>query len=283
MQATDVPVICMDDSGASGYQAAHPQVPQAQVWSPGPRPTGKKPLLPPGSEKMVAVMSVTIVVLLVASAILANAVFGTRMVSALLSVDKGDVFLRDPRPYGDNLSAIVPVEIEILNLGEGKSGNISVWCGAFSQEQSNLLKADFNTTQLVRVGDPKPVNRISEKEKPGSIVRARGDLRLPPGSYEVRLRIYEDAGKRTLVSGSIDITVNQTMVNINSPYKPQGRSPGRSYEVAASKGAMPGFDGTLGLGAVALAVVAVAASRTSTAPPRRAGLRRNINMDLTRF
>jgi hypothetical protein len=232
---------------------------------------------------MVAVMSVTIVVLLVASAILANAVFGTRMVSALLSVDKGDVFLRDPRPYGDNLSAVVPVEIEILNLGDGKSGNISVWCGAFSQEQSNLLKADFNTTQLVRVGDPKPVNRISEKEKPGSIVRARGDLRLPPGSYEVRLRIYEDAGKRTLVSGSIDITVNQTMVNINSPYKPQGRSPGRSYEVAASKGAMPGFDGTLGLGAVALAVVAVAASRTSTAPPRRAGLRRNINMDLTRF
>jgi len=73
------------------------------------------------------------------------------------------------------------------------------------------------------------------------------------------------------------------MVNINSPYKPQGRSPGRSYEVAASKGAMPGFDGTLGLGAVALAVVAVAASRTSTAPPRRAGRRRNINMDLTRF
>lgn len=92
-------------------------------------------------------------------------------------------------------------------------------------------------------------------------MRARGDLRLPPGSYEVRLRIYEDAGKRTLVSGSIEIMVDQTMVTVESPYKPGGRSPGRSYEASGAQNA-PGFDGPLMFGAGALAFgVAVAWKR----------------------
>ena len=271
MQATEIPVMCVDQNPVNEYWVAPSEAPQARGRGTSAPSAGKKHLIPPGSRKMVAAMSVTIVILLIASAILANAVFGTRMVSALLSVEKGDVFIRDPTPYGDNLSAVVPVEMEILNLGDGKSGNISVWCGAFAQDQSNLLKADFNTSQLVRVGDPKSINRISEKDKPGSIVRARGDLRLPPGIYDVRLRIYEDAGKRTLVSGSIEITVNQTMVNIQSPYRSQGRSPGRSYPAPAASagGFTPGFDGLLVLGAGTAAVGTVIA---------RNGLHRNVNM-----
>jgi len=261
MQGADVPLIYMDESAAGGYR---PAPSRAQDRGQDPPPARRKPRLPPGSKGIVAVLSVTIVILLIAAAILANAVFGTRMVSALLSVGQNDVFLRDPRPHGDNLSAIVPVEIEIMNEGDGRSGNISVWCGAFSTEQSNLLKADFNTTQLVKVGDPRPVTKISERQKPGSIVRARGELRLPPGAYDVRLRIYEDAGKRTLVSGTIGIIVNQTMVNIDTPYKPQGRSPGRSYPekapAAANAGSMPGFDAPVFLGA-GMAAVAVAWSR----------------------
>jgi hypothetical protein len=269
MQGTDVPVICVDGTAVNDQLTAPRGEPPGPGWGLGVPPAGRKRRLPPGSEKMVAALSVTIIILLIASAILANAVFGTRMVSALLSVERGDVFVRDPAPYGDNLTALVPVEIEILNIGDGKSGNISVWCAAFAQEQNNLLKADFNTSQLQRVGDTRTVNRMSERDKPGSIVRVRGELRLPPGSYDVRLRIYEDAGKRTLVSGSIEITVNETNVKIQSPYKPGGRSPGRSYAAASEGGLAPGFDGLLVVGAGTAAAGTVSAKNS---------LLRNVNM-----
>jgi len=218
-------------------------------------------------------MGIAVIVLFVLATLLANAVFGTRMVSALLVVEQKDVFVRDAKPYGDNLTALVPIEAEIMNIGDGRSGEITVWVGAFSKDQTNLLKSDFNTSILYKMGDARAVFTIAEKDRPGSIVRARGELRLGPGAYELRLRVYEDAGKRTLLSGTVDIMVNGTMVSIQEPYKPQGRSPGRSYEAPAAamdSGSLPGFGGVEMLGAGGLAMTGLFAAQ---------GKLRNFNKD----
>ena len=227
----------------------------------------------PGGRRLLAAMGIAVIVLLVLASLLANAVFGTRMVNALLVVEQKDVFVRDAKPYGDNLTALVPVEVEIMNIGDGRSGEITVWAGAFSNDQTNLLKSDFNTSILYKMGDARAVFTIAEKDRPGSIVRARGELRLPPGAYEIRLRVYEDAGRRTLLSGSVDIIVNGSMVSIQEPYKSQGRSPGRSYpapSAALQGGATPGFGGVEMLGAGGLAMAGLFVAR---------GKLRKINKD----
>jgi hypothetical protein len=186
---------------------------------------------------------------------------------AVPEITPADVFVRPPRPAGDNRTAIIPVEIEMINLGNGQSGGLLLWCGAFDHEQPNLLLDDFSTSSLRKMSDYSVTSRITASGKPGSIVRLSGELRLPQGEYDLRLRIYEDGGNRTLVSGLIRMIVDKDSVKVPDPYTPGGSS-GRGFGPApaadsGASGFVPGF-GALGAmiaAAVALAVVALGRKR----------------------
>jgi hypothetical protein len=213
------------------------------------------------SSRTAVVLFITvIVVIVVLSAVLIGYLMRPqpRTVYSELSVASQDVSILTSTPSGDNKTAIVPVEVELRNIGEGKSGVINVWVGAFNRTNENQRFGDFNTSDLKRVDNGQIVNLIEPKDKPGSIVRARGNLSLPPGDYQVRLKIYEDGGKRTLVYGYIFVKVDQSMVATPQPYVPEGGGRGRSYEVApAGTSALPGFEGPLALAAVAAVLLLV--------------------------
>ena len=177
-----------------------------------------------------------------------------------LSVGSSDVSILTSTPSGDNKTAIVPVEVELRNIGEGKSGIINVWVGAYNRTNGNQRIGEFNTTDLKRVDNAQMVSFIEPKDKDGSIVRARGNLSLPPGDYQLRLKIYEDGGKRTLVYGYIFVTVDKSMVATPQAYVPEGG--GRGNPVKQDAGAMaPGFEGPAALAAVAAILVFVRLKR----------------------
>ncbi|MBM4249860.1 MAG: hypothetical protein FJ149_10615 [Euryarchaeota archaeon] len=228
----------------------------------------------PGRAQWERLLVVVVSVALVGTVIVSALVLSTGpeparaqpVVAAVPEITPADVFVRPPRPSGDNRSAIIPIEIEMINIGKGQSGNLLVWCGAFDHEQPNLLLDDFSTSSLRTMSDYSVTGRITASGRPGSIVRLAGELELPPGEYDLRLRIYEDGGNRTLVSGLIRMIVDKDSVKVPDPFSPGG-SGGRSVsppvpEKSASKG-LPGFEalGALAaLGAV-LALVAVARRR----------------------
>ena len=201
------------------------------------------------------IMVLVIVVVLVAIVIAAGYLISVALrpvpktLYSELSVSSNDVSVLQSIPAGDNKSAIVPVRVEITNIGELESGVINVWCGAYNSTQENQMFSEFNTTDMVRVDGLGTINKIPPKGKAGSIVRAAGNLSLQPGNYTVKLRIYEDGGKRTLVYGSIVIKVDNSMVATPQPYVPEGSGRGRAITPPAEKSAMPGFEGALVLAA----------------------------------
>ena len=81
-------------------------------------------------------------------------------------------------------------------------------------------------------------------------MRATGSLSLPPGNYTVKLKIYEDGGKRTLIYGSVTIRVDRSMVATPQPYVPEGGGKGRSAPETQGGGFMPGFEGVAVLAAI---------------------------------
>ena len=184
--------------------------------------------------------------------------------AATPEITPADVFVRKPLPSGDNRTANIPIEIEMINIGKGKSGSLLVWCGAFDHSQPNLLFDDFSTSALRMMSDYSVTGRMAPVGKPGSIVRLSGELQLPQGEYDLRLRIYEDGGNRTLVSGLIRIIVEKDNVRVPDPYTPEGAS-GRSVPSPAPKadagGFTPGFEAVGALAAAGLAMVVIMGRR----------------------
>jgi len=185
------------------------------------------------------------------------------LAAAMPEITPADVFVRQPLPSGDNKTANIPIEIEMINVGKGKSGSLLVWCGAFDHAQPNLLLDDFSTSSLKTMSDYSLTGRIAPAGKPGSIVRLSGELQLPTGEYDLRLRIYEDGGNRTLVSGLIRIIVDKNSVKVPDPFTPEG-STGRSYtDKAPSAGlkSTPGFEALGALAAAGIALVVIMGKR----------------------
>jgi hypothetical protein len=215
------------------------------------------------SRTAAALIVTIIVVIVVLTAVLAVYLMRPqpRTVYSELSVGSGDVSILTSTPSGDNKTAILPVEVELRNIGEGKSGVINVWVGAYNRTNENQRFGEFNTSDLKRVDNAQIVNLIEPKGKGGSIVRAFGNLSLPPGDYQLRLKIYEDGGKRTLVYGYIFVKVDQSMVATPQPYVPEGGGRGAPSVEKASGGLMPGFEGPAALAAVAAILVFVRLKR----------------------
>jgi len=183
--------------------------------------------------------------------------------SAMPEITPADVFVRPPTASGDNRTANIEVDIEMINVGKGTSGTLLVWCGAFDHAQPNLLWDDFSTSSLRRMSDYSVTNRMTASGKSGSIVQLSGELQLPTGEYDIRLRIYEDGGNRTLVSGLIRIIVDKNSVKVPDPFTPEG-STGRSYEPAAKPSpasSTPGFEALGALGAAGIALVVIMGKR----------------------
>ena len=184
--------------------------------------------------------------------------------AAAPDIAPNDVFVRRPVPAGDNETALIPVEIEMMNIGKGRSGNMLVWCGAFNHSQPNLLLDDFSTSDLRKMSDYSLTASLAPAGKPGSIVRLDGELRLPRGDYDLRLRVYEDGGNRTLVSGLIRVIVDRDSVRVPDPYTPEGSS-GRSVPARAQDGAparsVPGFGALWVLAAACLSIAVIAGRR----------------------
>lgn len=185
-------------------------------------------------------------------------------------ITPADVFVRSPVPSGDNRTASIPVEIEMMNAGNGRSGSLLVWCGAFDHSQPNLLLDDFSTSALRTMGDFSVTGSMAPAGKPGSIVRLSGELRLPQGEYDLRLRIYEDGGNRTLVSGLIRIIVEKDSVKVPDPYTPEG-SAGRSHLPAPdppmARSSVPGFEALGALAAAGFALVVIIGRRRQGGGP----------------
>ena len=218
------------------------------------------------SRTAAAVIITIIVVIIVLSAVLIMYLARPqpRTVYSELSVGTGDVSILTSTPSGDNKTAIVPVEVELRNIGEGKSGVINVWVGAYNRTNDILRVGEFNTTDLRRVDNAQTVNFMEPRDKPGSIVKARGNLSLPQGDYQLRLKIYEDGGKRTLVYGYMYLNVDKSMVATPQPYVPeQGSGRGASKTVGGPSGMLPGFEGPVMLAAVAAILVLVRLKRTT--------------------
>jgi hypothetical protein len=167
------------------------------------------------------------------------------------------------------MSALVPIEIKITNKGEGESGVVKVYCDAFNYTNPNQKAGGFNTSELRDINN-NVSSKIPPSEKPGSIARANGILNLTPGKYSVRLEIYEDAGKRTLVSGHFIVNVDQSMVASPEQYQPeQDQGQGRGTTVSAEKGMLPGFEGPAALAAVAAILIFVGLKRKTGEPGSR--------------
>jgi hypothetical protein len=216
-------------------------------------------------------IGVTLIVAIIAGALALGTgqepVKAQPVASAMPEITPADVFVRPPTPSGDNRTANIPVEIEMINIGKGSSGGLLVWVGAFDHEQPNLLLDDFSTSALRTMSDYSVTSRMTATGKPGSIVRFTGELCLPTGEYDIRLRIYEDGGNRTLVSGLIRVIVDKDSVKVPDPYKPEG-STGRSYSPAPTKGSAadttPGFEALGALAAAGLALVVIMGRRRRT-------------------
>jgi hypothetical protein len=200
------------------------------------------------SRTMMLVIIVVIAAIVILAAYLVSVALRPTLYSEL-SVSSDDVDVLASTPSGDNKTAIVPVRVELTNIGELESGVILIRCSAYNLTQENQLASEFNTSSLVAINGSGVKDKISPKGKPGSIVQATGNLVLPPGNYTVRIKIYEDASKKTIVSGSVLIRVDQSMVATLQSAFPGGSGKGRS-EAGASL--MPGFEG--------IVVLAVAAS-----------------------
>ena len=203
----------------------------------------------------ILIVTIIVVIIVLAGVLLMLALRpGVTTVFSELSVTSDDVSVLTSKPSGDNRTAVVPVEVELRNIGIGPSGVINVWVGAYNRSNENQRFDDFNTSDLWRIDTSQTVSTIEPSGKPGSIVRARGNLSLPPGDYELRLRIYEDGGKRTLVSGYIFVNVDQSMVATPQPYVPQGSGRGRGTTEPA-KSSLPGFEPLALLAAVGAAAL----------------------------
>jgi hypothetical protein len=211
------------------------------------------------SRTAAAIILTIIVAIVVLSAVLVVYLVRPqpRTVYSELSVGQYDVTYSASTPSGDNKSALVPIEIKITNKGEGTSGVVLVFCEAFNSSNPNQKASGFNTSELRDLNN-NVSNKIPPKGKPGCIVRVNGMLNLTPGSYNVRLEIYEDAKTRTLVSGSFIVNVDKSMVATPQPYVPeQGSGRGKSSDIAPATGSLPGFEGPAALVAVAAILVLV--------------------------
>jgi hypothetical protein len=216
------------------------------------------------SRTAAAVILTIIVVIVVLSAILVGYLLRPqpRTVYSELSVSSDDVDVLTSTPSGDNKTAIVPVQVELRNIGEGKSGSINVWVGAYNKTNEILLVGEFNTSDLRRLDNGQTAGFIEPKDKPGSIVKARGNLSLPPGDYRLRLKIYEDGGKRTLVYGYMFLNIDKSMVATPQPYVPEGGGRGAPQTVGGdTKGFTPGFEGPLALAAAAAVLILIRKTR----------------------
>jgi hypothetical protein len=202
---------------------------------------------------MLAIITAMVAIIVLAGFLLSVALRPEpRILYSELSVAPQDVVALPSTPSGDNKTAIVPVRVTITNIGELESGVIRVICGAYNLTQTGQLVDEFNTSELKPMNGSVTVNKISPKGKSGCIVQATGNLKLPTGNYSVKLEIFEDFSKRTLITGSVIIRVDISMVAIGERYVPeQGSGRGKSASVGAS-GMMPGFE--------ALSVLAAAAS-----------------------
>lgn len=215
------------------------------------------------SRTAAAVIITIIVVIIVLSAVLIMYLARPqpKTVYSELSVGQYDVTYSKSTPSGDNKSALVPIEIKITNKGEGESGVVKVFCDAVNFTNPNQKAGGFNTSELRDINN-NVSNKIPPSGKPGSTVRASGILNLTPGKYNVRLEIYEDAGKRTLVSGNFIVNVDQSMVASPEQYIPeQGSGRGASKTVGESNGMVPGFEGPAALAAVAVVLALVRLNR----------------------
>jgi hypothetical protein len=175
-----------------------------------------------------------------------------------LSVSSDDVDVLASTPSGDNKTAIVPVRVEIANIGELESGVILIRCSAYNQTQENQLVSEFNTSSLVPINGSGAKDKIAPKDKPGSIVQATGNLVLPPGNFTAKIKIYEDGSKRTIVSGSVLIQVDKSMVATLQTSFPGGSGRGKSE---TGKSPMPGFEGIAALAAAASVAILLRRSR----------------------
>jgi len=223
------------------------------------------------SRTAAALIVTIIVVIVVLSAVLAIYLMRPqpRTVYSELSVGQYDVTYSASTPSGDNKSALVPIEIKIANKGEGESGVVKVYCDAFNYTNPNQKAGGFNTSELRDINN-NVSSKIPPSGKPGSIARATGILNLTPGKYNVRLEIYEDAGKRTLVSGNFIVNVDQSMVASPEPYIPeQGSGRGAPKTVGESSGMLPGFEGPAALAAVVAVLVLVRLNRKTGEPGSR--------------
>ncbi len=216
-------------------------------------------------SRTAGVLIVTIIVVIVIlSAVLVMYLIRPqpRTVYSELSVGQYDVTYSPSTPSGDNRSALVPIEIKITNKGEGGSGEVKVYCEAFNYSNPNQKGGGFNTSELRDING-NVSGRIPPAGKPGSTVRANGILNLTPGKYNVRLEIYEDARRTSIVSGNFIVNVDQSMVATPLPYVPeQGSGRGKESNIApASSGFTPGFEAPLALAAAAAVLIFVRLQR----------------------
>ena len=215
------------------------------------------------SRTAAALVVTIIVVIVVLSALLVIYLMRPmpRTVYSELSVGQYDVTYSASTPSGDNKSALIPVEIKITNKGEGESGVVKVYCEAFNYTNPNQKGGGFNTSELRDING-NISNRIPPAGKPGSTVRASGILNLTPGKYNVRLEIYEDAIRTSIVSGNFIVNVDQSMVASPEPYQPeQDQGQGRSTTYGAGTGMLPGFEAPLALAAVAAVLILIRKNR----------------------
>lgn len=209
------------------------------------------------SRFMVLVFVVVIVAIIILAGYLLSVALrpAPRTIYSELSVGTDNVDILQSTPSGDNKTAIVPVRVEITNIGELESGVISVYCGAYNLTQANQLVSEFNTSALTPLNGSATINKIQPKGKSGSIVTAQGNLNLPPGNYSVKLKIYEDYGKRTMVYGSVIIRVDKSMTAVPQPYVPEGSGRGRSAADVAPGAFVPGFEAPVLLAAAGLVLL----------------------------
>jgi len=211
-------------------------------------------------------MVLMIIVAIVAIIILAGYLMAValkpqpRTLYSQMEIAAGDVNVINSTPSGDNRTAIVQVRVEMSNVGEAESGVLNVWVGAFNISNQAVIVWEFNTSDLWPLNGSASINKVPPKGK-GDTVRAYGNLVLPQGVYVTKLKIYEDYSKKTVVFGSMQITVDKSMVANQSTYHPEGSLPGRSVTPSAEKAMMPGFEGVAVLAAAAAVLLLAGRSR----------------------
>jgi hypothetical protein len=144
-----------------------------------------------------------------------------------------DIRIMQVKPHGDGYTTDMVVEISLSNKGNGDIDNLIVEVLAENQT-TKVMDDGFNTSTFNYVGNGTSTEVIPVKKT----VNARGSLRLPPGTFLLRIKLYEE-GYRSLVEGQKTVTVTEGQVQ-GQPWQKTGGD-GRS-EPDQKLESTPGFE-----------------------------------------